>query len=136
MVNGRSRSVLVLVGLAWGATPACGPDRGDEDGDEVGEVDDDDDDDGELDELDAQCELTCAYLFECAPGEFGQIYANLIECRTTCVARYSTCVPEARNYLACFMDLSCTDVILSSAEGPGVTACGPAFAAAEAACGL
>jgi hypothetical protein len=131
----------VVIGLASLVALACRPDQDDDRddrGDHEGDSDSggDGDGDGESEAFGAVCELGCAYLFECAPAVFGQRYTNVVECQIGCVLRYAACVPEASVYFACFMDLTCADVALASTEGPGATACGPAFIAAQTACGL
>lgn len=126
----------------------CGPGDEGEGGDELGETGDGDGDgdgetgDGETgdgdgdDDFDALCNLGCAYFIDCAPAEFGQIYESPIECQTACVLLYGACVPEATAYFECFIELTCPDVVVAVTEGPAETACGPNYAAAQAACGL
>lgn len=87
-------------------------------------------------EFDALCELGCAYFIDCAPAEFGLLYDSPIECQTACVVLYSACIPEATAYFECFTELTCADVTIAVTDGPAATACGPNYAAAQAACGL
>lgn len=108
---------------------ACGP----------GELDDEGAEGTGADEgsaaLDDACPMGCDHVATCAPDEFSTIYASQDECVEACHGLYEGCVSEALVYFDCVVELSCDVVPDLLTMGPGVTACGPSFDAAESACG-
>ncbi len=109
---------------------ACGP--GDLDDEESGSTGGED---GGVSDLDEACPMGCAHVATCAPDEFAGIYASQDTCVEACQALYEGCVEEALTYFDCVLELPCDEVPDLLTMGPGVTACGPSFDAAEAACG-
>jgi len=114
---------LVLAGLL---ACACGPKVGD-DGDAGG-------DDGDI-VLSRECRAGCVGVQSCAPNEFATLFADVDECAASCETRYGGCPDEASVYFECVGEASCDVVAQILVQGPMATACGPAFADAEAACG-
>ncbi len=81
------------------------------------------------------CTDGCTHFLECAPTEFAGLYADVGACESACQALYAGCTQEASEYFYCFLGLQCAQVLTAVTEGPDATECGPAYAAANAACG-
>ena len=108
---------------------------GDASGDGDGDTNGDGDGDGDSDPFAAACELGCAHFESCAPDEFSATYTGVDGCVAGCASMFSGCVDEALAYFECFSGLACEQVVVAVTEGPDATACGPSYAAAQAACG-
>lgn len=135
----RLSTLLVLLSVSMIAT-ACFEDIVDDVGDEEsgsgdGDGDTSGDGDGDSDPFAAACELGCAHFEACAPDEFSATYTGVDGCVAGCASMFSGCVDEALAYFECFSGLACEQVVVAVTEGPDATACGPSYAAAQAACG-
>jgi hypothetical protein len=106
---------------------ACGPKVADEGGEAGG-------DDGDV-VFSRECRAGCTDVQACAPNEFAQLFADVDECAASCESRYGGCTDEASAYFECVGEASCEVVAQILVQGPMTTACGPAYADAEQACG-
>jgi hypothetical protein len=123
-----SSIAMKLQALAWLLVCACGPKVLD-DGEGSGA-----DDDGDF-ALSRECRAGCADIVACAPAEFAMLFTDVGQCAASCEALYGGCPDEALVYFECVGRASCEEVAQILVDGPMATACGPAYADAEAACG-